>query len=240
MRISAAESRDYKMKMNFKKVICTALIAVMAAGTLSACGSSTVDELAKKQNTEATTEAKTEATTVAGKTDSDSDKDKADASDKKDSGKDTTEATEATTEKATTAADVIEDIKKQEEEDASEAEAKEKGQATEGVDVDLTTMSSTMVYSEVLNMMSYPDNYKGKIIRMNGTYQSVYDENTGNTYYYCVIKDATACCASGLEFVLGGGKYPQEESRITVQGKFTTYFEGEFEYITLQDAKRIS
>ena len=228
------------MKMNFKKIICTALIAVMAAGTLSACGSSTVDELAKKQNTEATTEAKTEATTVAGKTDSDSDKDKADASDNKDSGKDTTEATEATTEKATTAADVIEDIKKQEEEDASEADAKEKGQATEGVDVDLTTMSSTMVYSEVLNMMSYPDNYKGKIIRMNGTYQSVYDENTGNTYYYCVIKDATACCASGLEFVLVEGEYPPEESEITVQGKFTTYFEGEFEYITLQDAKRIS
>ena len=36
------------------------------------------------------------------------------------------------------------------------------------VDLDLTSMSGTMVYSEVYNIMSNPDEYIGKTIRMNG------------------------------------------------------------------------
>ena len=44
------------------------------------------------------------------------------------------------------------------------------------VDVDLTTLSSTMVYAEVFNMMMSPDDYIGKTIRMTGiftVYQAV-------------------------------------------------------------------
>lgn len=32
------------------------------------------------------------------------------------------------------------------------------------VDVDLTTMSSTMVYSYVADMLANPDNYKGQVV----------------------------------------------------------------------------
>ena len=35
----------------------------------------------------------------------------------------------------------------------------------------------------------------------NGIYYISKDEATGNTYHFCVIKDALACCAQGLEFV---------------------------------------
>lgn len=44
----------------------------------------------------------------------------------------------------------------------------EPAQASGELDVDLTTLSSTMVYSEVYNMMYEPDRYLGKRIKMNG------------------------------------------------------------------------
>ncbi len=57
----------------------------------------------------------------------------------------------------------------------SKPAASEPTQSTDGVDVDLTRLSSTMVYSEVYNMMYAPDDYIGKTIKMTG--QFVYYED---------------------------------------------------------------
>ncbi len=226
--------------MNSKR-IALIISALIMTGLMTGCGNSSVEKLAT--TTEAVTEASEESTSEEeSKTEDSSKKDESTESGDKDSGKgsdDTSESSEGT-EDTTTAADVIDDIKAKEEEASSEEAAKESGTATEGVDVDLTTMSSTMVYSEVMNMMSYPDQYKGKKVRMQGQFQSFKDEETGKTYYYCIIKDATACCANGIEFVLTEGEYPEEMAEVTVEGTFTTYFEGEFEYATLLDATRLN
>ena len=56
------------------------------------------------------------------------------------------------------------------------------------IDIDLTTLSSTMVYSEVYNMMNSPEKYVGKMVRMNGKF-AVYKYPERN-YYTCIIKDA--------------------------------------------------
>ena len=122
------------------------------------------------------------------------------------------------------------------------------GVDTTAVDVDLTTLSSTMVYSEVYNMMVSPESYVGKAIKMRGQfalYQSV-DEN-GNLlpdqiYFACVIADATACCSQGLEFVLAGehsypDDYPELGTEITVVGTFQTYEENGYMYCHLVDAE---
>ena len=111
----------------------------------------------------------------------------------------------------------------------------------EGIDVDLTTLSSTMVYSEVYNMMYEPDNYIGKTIKMDGLFASYHDESTGNHYFACIIQDATACCAQGMEFILTDDysypdDYPEEGGPITVVGVFDTYMEGDYMYCTLRDA----
>ncbi len=112
------------------------------------------------------------------------------------------------------------------------------------IDIDLTELSSTMVYSEVYNMMSTPSDYIGKIVKMNGqfTIYQATDEN-GNAipdivYYACVIADATACCQQGLEFILTDDyTYPEElGTDITVVGEFQTYMEGEYQYCHLVDA----
>ena len=126
----------------------------------------------------------------------------------------------------------------------SKPAASEPTQSTDGVDVDLTRFSSTMVYSKVYNMMYAPDDYIGKTIKMTG--QFVYYENpdTKAQYFTCIIGDAMACCSQGLEFVLTGkhtypDDYPELGSEITVSGTFELYEEGDIRYCRLVDAEMI-
>lgn len=110
------------------------------------------------------------------------------------------------------------------------------------IDIDLTRLSSTMVYSEVYNMMNSPENYVGKMVRMNGKL-AVYKYPERN-YYTCIIKDATACCQQGMEFLWAGNHkypddYPNEGDGIIVTGVFDIYYEGENKYVQLKDASLI-
>lgn len=110
------------------------------------------------------------------------------------------------------------------------------------IDVDLTALSSTMVYSEVYNMLTTPSNYLGKTVKMSGNFSVYHDEQTGKYYYACLIADATSCCSQGIEFVLDGdysypNDYPELNSAITVTGTFDTYKEGDKQYCQLINAK---
>lgn len=122
----------------------------------------------------------------------------------------------------------------------SEEASRQENAGSDALDmVDLTKLSSTMVYSEVYNMMYEPENYIGKTIKMTGTF-AVYDEAKQN-YYACVIADATACCSQGIEFEWRGEHsypedYPEIGSDITVQGTFETYKEDGYTYCHLADA----
>ncbi len=113
---------------------------------------------------------------------------------------------------------------------------------TEGIDVDLTLLSATMVYSEVYNMMISPENYIGKTVKMDGSFAFYHDEASDKNYYVCIIADATACCSQGIEFVLTDDytypdDYPEEGGDICVIGVFDTYQEGNNTYCTLRNAK---
>ena len=124
--------------------------------------------------------------------------------------------------------------------DGTKAVSKTDLPKTEGVDVDLTKMSSTMVYSEVLNMQQHPDEYTDKIVRMKGPFNVT--ELGDNRYYACVIKDAAACCSTGIEFVWAGEHsypedYPEVNTEITVTGTFNVYSEGNSKYLQLKDAE---
>ncbi len=110
-----------------------------------------------------------------------------------------------------------------------------------GIDVDLTQLSSTMVYSEVYNMMMYPEQYVGKQVKMKGRFSVYEDKSTGNLYFAVVISDAAACCAQGIEFVWEGEHtyprdYPEPGTEITVVGGFQTYEENGISYCRLTDA----
>ncbi|MGN0464298.1 MAG: hypothetical protein ACI4GA_06365 [Acutalibacteraceae bacterium] len=116
--------------------------------------------------------------------------------------------------------------------------------SSDGIDVDLTKLSSTMVYSEVYNMMTAPDSYIGKTVRMKGKFSIYQDETTNFNYYACIISDATACCSQGLEFVMAGDysypqDYPQLGTEITVTGEFQTYQENGQTYCHLIGASLV-
>ena len=120
-------------------------------------------------------------------------------------------------------------------EEISKTEAPETAAASDpsDVDVDLTVLSSTMVYAEVLNMMTEPNAYDGKTVKMRGRFGASYGYRPDGTInedvliFACIIADATACCSQGIEFVLSGAytfpeDYPELDSEITVTGTFTS------------------
>ena len=120
----------------------------------------------------------------------------------------------------------------------------ETASTSETIDVDLTKLSSTMVYSEVYGMLTNPSDYIGKTVKMNGQFAMYHDEALDQYYFACVIADATACCQQGLEFVLAGDytypdDYPALDSEITVIGEFQTYMEGTQQYCHLTNAEFI-
>ena len=147
-------------------------------------------------------------------------------------GKDVRNDTLSSDEEASASAESIPTPKEQETSEKSE----QPQASSNGVDVDLTVLSSTMVYSEVYNMLYfYPEDYYGKTVKANGIfaiYQMVVDGVTqpDPVAYACIIADATACCAEGMEFVLEGDytypdDYPELGAEITVIGEFQSYEE---------------
>ena len=108
---------------------------------------------------------------------------------------------------------------------SEEAEAPAAESST--AEIDLTSMSSTMVYSYVFNMVTTPDDFIGQRFRIQGIYDEGLWEPTNQMYHYIIIADATACCAQGLEFVLTdeSAAYPQPGDEIEISGIFSTYEE---------------
>ncbi|MBO4637326.1 MAG: hypothetical protein J5685_09300 [Clostridiales bacterium] len=143
------------------------------------------------------------------------------------SGESVTQATEASAD-VSTASD-------------TECESDTSDQASSGgVDIDLTTMSATMVYAEVYNMIYMPDDFVGKTVKMEGSFLTMLDEQTGIRYYGCVIQDATACCSQGLDFEVAGDliypdDFPAVGEDITVTGTYDYYMEGDLMYCLLRD-----
>lgn len=114
-------------------------------------------------------------------------------------------------------------------------EIEESVETDESVDVDLTKLSSTMVYSEVYNIIMVPDDYIGKTIKMKGFFRVYPSLETDAVYFAVVIPDATACCEQGFEFVLRGEHtypedYPTEDAEIEITGVLETYEEDGLEY----------
>lgn len=109
-------------------------------------------------------------------------------------------------------------------------------------DVDLTRLSSAMIFSQVSDMVSRSDDYVGKSVKVRGPFSYFKDPNTGKEYFAVMISDATACCSQGMEFVLDGNysypdDYPEQGTEITVTGKFNYYKEDKFTYCQLTGAK---
>ena len=115
---------------------------------------------------------------------------------------------------------------------------------TEGVDIDLTVLPAIMVYSQVYSLISEPDRYLGKTVKMTGMYACTETTEIEKFYCACIIQDATQCCSQGIEFVLDDSysfpdDYPEYGDNVTVIGEFDTYEDGGYTYCTLRNAKLV-
>ncbi len=108
------------------------------------------------------------------------------------------------------------------------------------VDIDLTVLSPTMLLAEVQNIAEKSYEYEGKIMKINGRFNSFIYEGNNKRYYQCVLSDA--CCTFesgiGLEFEWAGNHkypddYPEIQDPITVTGRFKIYEEDGKPYATL-------
>jgi hypothetical protein len=113
------------------------------------------------------------------------------------------------------------------------------------VDYDLTLMNKDMVYGIIYDMITNSDKYIGKTFRIEGLYYANYHKSTDKYYHYCIVEDALACCAQGLEFIWDDGpniypdEYPENNTGIVIEGVFETY-EAEsydFSFCRIKDAK---
>ena len=75
-------------------------------------------------------------------------------------------------------------------------------------------------------MLTTPDEYIGKIVRVRGWTASYLDEYENEPYYAVIIQDAAACCAEGIEYLLTDGyEYPEPQTEATITGEFETFEE---------------
>lgn len=135
------------------------------------------------------------------------------------------------------ASDVSEDTEENNsQEDTTEAKIQTDSIDPE-VDIDISVMNSDMIYATVYQLVSAPEQYIGKRIKIKGNHYSQYYEETGLTYHFALIQDAAACCAQGLEFEMASGlEYPNEEEEVVVVGTFETYEEQGLTYCTLKNS----
>lgn len=83
-------------------------------------------------------------------------------------------------------------------------------------EVDLTAMSSTMMFAEVVQMTRQPQMYDGATVTMRGGLMIfAIDEATGVGSYSCYVEDATKCCQRGIGFTIDE---PLEDTSILVEG----------------------
>lgn len=133
--------------------------------------------------------------------------------------------------------------KKEVSDDAGKGKSSKSKSKTKGnkIDVDLNNLNANVVYSQVFLMMTEPDKFIGKRIRMSGQF-NVYAAEEGNPsgvteYYAIIIADAQACCQQGIEFVWPGHTYPEGfpevKSNASVTGIFEVYEENGKKYCRL-------
>ena len=115
-------------------------------------------------------------------------------------------------------------------------------EAVDGIDYDLTTMGSDMVYATVYLLMTQPEDFEGKKFKMSGQYLSSFFEPTKKHYHYCFISDAAGCCSQGIEFATKKKlkypkDFPEDGTYIEVVGVFESYTEEGKLYCHLKDSE---
>lgn len=116
-------------------------------------------------------------------------------------------------------------------------------EAEEHVDeIDLTMMSPTMLFAEVVNMTRTPKKYDGAMVTLRGGLMILaVDLETGVGSYSCYVEDATKCCQRGIGFTidrpLEDTSILVEGSEVIIKGTFEIYEMGGRSFVRIADCE---
>ncbi len=109
-------------------------------------------------------------------------------------------------------------------------------------DLDLSFYSASVIFGKINEIAENYEDYIGQVIKIKGVYNKFYNPRDDYFYFVCIVQDQTACCSSGLEFILKDeyqypDDYPIEEKEIIVTGILETYDEGSQKFLHLVNAE---
>jgi len=115
------------------------------------------------------------------------------------------------------------------------------------VDIDLSELSMTMIQAEYQKIISNPEDYMGKTIKVYGSYYILPLDNAGNIAHYVIIVQGDECCQMGFEFKRDGNyvypeDYPSQNSMIQITGTLDKHeqFGAVYIYIDVDELTIIS
>ena len=96
------------------------------------------------------------------------------------------------------------------------------------VDIDLTSMSVTMVSAQVMQILMAPEDFLGQTIRIIGSHFSFYWEDAEMQIHYVVLNVTAGCCGQAFEFILpddivSSMGYPPQYAIIELTGGLSSY-----------------
>ena len=98
------------------------------------------------------------------------------------------------------------------------------------VDIDLTILGENMMRAEVVRILSSPDEYLGKVIKIHGSYYAIPEPTIARVQNIIAVSEVDACCPPlGFEVIVGDFDnphpfdFPNQGTRIEVTGVFSTY-----------------
>ena len=110
------------------------------------------------------------------------------------------------------------------------------------VDVDLTVMSSTMVFAEVNRIVTDPIGTLGNKVKAEGAFDIFTDEQADQNFYYIIIFDALECCQQGLEMIFPESysfpeDYPAQDAEIEVIGTLSSHddYGTDYYYLSVEE-----
>ena len=96
------------------------------------------------------------------------------------------------------------------------------------VDIDLSSLSQTLVQAEYQRIVANADANIGKTILLSGTYQTFIVDDAGNYAHFIIVVQGDECCQLGFEFKREGDysfpdDYPEQNAVIKIKGVLDTH-----------------
>lgn len=102
------------------------------------------------------------------------------------------------------------------------------GYENKSIDLDFSTFSPIIVYSQVKNMLAEREQHVGKRIKLQGAYYYRNIIDTDKYYHVIMVEDSPRCCQEDLEIIVPDdvkwdNVYPTDGSTIEIVGIFDKY-----------------